>query len=341
MTPARPYLSHALAIEDISAPGHARRSALRLARELGFSDSGAGRVALVATELATNIFKHARRGELLLRALAPAQPALELLALDAGPGMENVAACLRDGYSSAGSPGTGLGAIARLAQSFDVYSSPRLGTAVLARLHEQPGKPDGLDAIGAVCLPMPGESACGDAWAIDSVDGTTRALIADGLGHGPLAAQAAEVATETFGARSGADAPKQLLERLHAALRRTRGAAVATAHIDPAHDTVCFAGVGNIVACIAAPADGECRRLVSQNGTAGLQIRRTLEFTYPWPPGATLIAHSDGLATQWQISRYPGLLARHPALLAGVLYRDYRRGRDDVTVLVVRDQRRP
>ena len=339
MTPGRLNLSHAIAVEDASAVGHARRSAQRLAHELGFTATGAGRAALVATELATNILKHAGRGELLLRALAPARPALELLALDAGPGMENVAACLRDGYSSAGSPGTGLGAIARLSQTFDLYSLPGTGTAVVAHLYDGPAAP-AVDGIGAVCLPLAGESRCGDGWAVDRADGATRALIADGLGHGPLAADAADVALDTFCTRTSADAPHQLIEHLHAALRRTRGAAVATAHIDAARGTVRYAGVGNIVACVASGPDGECRRLVSQNGTAGLQIRKTLEFTYPWPPGATLIAHSDGLATQWQLARYPGLLARHPALLAGVLYRDYRRGRDDVTVLVVRDGRR-
>lgn len=334
-------VSQAVALDDASAVGHARRSAQRLAAELGFAATGAGRVALVATELATNVLKHAGRGQLLLRALLPARPALELLALDTGPGMENVAACLRDGYSSAGSPGTGLGAIARLAQTFDVYSSRGTGTAVLARLHEGESLPAALATIGAVCLPVASEARCGDDWAVDARDTTTRVLVADGLGHGPAAAEAAETATDTFRAsRPAADAPHQLLERLHAALRRTRGAAVAAAYIDAGRGVLRYAGVGNIVGCIAAH-DGVCKRLASQNGTAGLQIRRALEFAYPWPPGATLIAHSDGLTSQWQLGRYPGLLARHPALLAGVLYRDYQRGRDDVTVLVVRDRRPP
>jgi hypothetical protein len=46
--------------------------------------------------------------------------------------------------------------------------------------------------------------------------------------------------------------------------------------------------------------------------------------------------HSDGLLTNWSLDAYPGLLTRHPALIAGVMYRDFRRGRDDVTVLAVR-----
>ena len=46
--------------------------------------------------------------------------------------------------------------------------------------------------------------------------------------------------------------------------------------------------------------------------------------------------HSDGLTTHWTLERLPGLAARHPSLIAGVLYRDFKRGRDDVTVVVAR-----
>jgi hypothetical protein len=49
--------------------------------------------------------------------------------------------------------------------------------------------------------------------------------------------------------------------------------------------------------------------------------------------------HSDGIATQWDLGRYPGLLARDPSLIAGVLYRDFLRGRDDATVVVLKDRR--
>ena len=66
-------------------------------------------------------------------------------------------------------------------------------------------------------------------------------------------------------------------------------------------------------------------------------MRRVQEFTYPWPPGAILVLHSDGLLSHWTLDRHPGLAARHPMLLAGILYRDFRRGRDDTTVVVARE----
>jgi hypothetical protein len=52
-------------------------------------------------------------------------------------------------------------------------------------------------------------------------------------------------------------------------------------------------------------------------------------------PSTVLVMYSDGLASHWSLDRLPGLAARHPALLAGVLYRDHSRRRDDVTVVAV------
>ena len=80
--------------------------------------------------------------------------------------------------------------------------------------------------------------------------------------------------------------------------------------------------------------------MVSHNGTVGHVTRKVQEFVYPWLPGALVIMHSDGLGTQWSLERYPGLALRDPALIAGVLYRDFQRGRDDVTVLVAREAAR-
>ena len=69
-------------------------------------------------------------------------------------------------------------------------------------------------------------------------------------------------------------------------------------------------------------------------GIAGFLIQ---VFTAPWPAGALVLLHSDGLASHWTLDRYPGLSARYPTLVAGVLYRDHRRGRDDTTVVVARE----
>ena len=96
-----------------------------------------------------------------------------------------------------------------------------------------------------------------------------------------------------------------------------------------------FAGVGNIGASIVN--NGSVRHAVSHNGTLGHQARVFREYSYPWPEQSLLVIHSDGLVSHWSFDNYPGLRLRHPGVIAGVLYRDFNRGRDDVTVVVARE----
>jgi hypothetical protein len=94
-----------------------------------------------------------------------------------------------------------------------------------------------------------------------------------------------------------------------------------------------YTGVGNISGVLAG---GErSRGLASQNGTVGLQLRKVQAFDYEWPPRGLLVMHSDGISNRWQLDTYPGLAQRHPAVVAGVLWRDFGRGRDDATIVVV------
>src|SRR4051812_14049505 len=127
--------SFALPVAELSQVAEARRAATALVGRLGFSETDAGKVALIVTEAATNLVKHATEGEILLCTLQfDGIGGIEVLALDRGPGMANVAKYLRNGYYSTGSPGTGLDAIKRLATSFDIHSVPCTGTVLLARL---------------------------------------------------------------------------------------------------------------------------------------------------------------------------------------------------------------
>ncbi len=323
----------ALPMSDTSQPGEARRTAIRLASHAGFDEEATGKLAIAITEAASNVVKHGHGGDVILRELHDAGTrGVEMLALDRGAGMDNVGQCLRDGYSTAGTPGTGLGAIMRLSSEFDLHSIPGVGTAVLARFwRSTPPKP--APEVGAVCVALPGESVCGDAWAVARRAGVTVLLVVDGLGHGLPAWEAATAALGAFDASRSAE-PRAVIEAIHAALRPTRGAAVAVAALDPRRRVVTYAGLGNIGGAVLG--DGLARHMVSQNGTAGHEARRFDEFVYPWPEGAQVVMHSDGLGSHWNLGRYPGLLQRGPSLVAGVLYRDFRRRRDDVTVVVAR-----
>jgi anti-sigma regulatory factor (Ser/Thr protein kinase) len=324
---------------EITEPSHTaevRRFTSQLAEAAGFNESQAGGVALVTTELATNLLKHASRGEIVVRRVVDrGASGVELLALDRGSGIANIAQSLRDGYSTAGSPGTGLGAIARLAAQFDIQSQPGKGTAVMARLWA--GKlattPEDQIEVGAVCKPMPGETRSGDGWACEFLADRCVLALVDGLGHGPGAAAAADVALASV-RQHRTKAPAAIVQYAHDALRATRGAALAIAEIDLTEQSVRYCGLGNISATII---NGDnLRHLVSYNGIGGHEARKIVEFTYPWTANALLIMHSDGLMTRWNLQVYPGLLQRHPSLIAGVLYRDFVRGRDDVTVVAAK-----
>lgn len=327
----------AVTVQDESQVAEARRAAVALASECGFNEEDAGRVAIVATELATNLVKHGGGGELLLGTYEDRTGAgVECLALDKGPGMADVAASLRDGHSTAGSAGTGLGAIGRGSHVFDIYSRPGSGTAILVRL--QRGRPGDAPAapepvFGAVNLPMRGETACGDAWCIKAHEKGFKLMVADGLGHGPIAAEAAHAAVRTFISRQDR-APGAILEAMHASLRTTRGAAIAVADVDTGRGSVVFAGVGNVAGAIVT--EQGAHRMVSHNGIVGHVVRRVQEFTHAFAEEPLVVLCSDGLGTSWNLKDYPGLSQRHPTLIAGILYRDFSRGRDDVTVLVAR-----
>jgi anti-sigma regulatory factor (Ser/Thr protein kinase) len=323
-------------VADSSQVSAARRAATLVAKSAGLDEQKTGQVALVATELATNLLKHGGGGEMIISAFDDSSGAgVELMALDKGQGIKDLAAASADGFSTAGSPGTGLGSIRRQSNSFHVFSRPNIGTAILARIHGDAAKPPRAKPahlIGAVLAPYPGETACGDAWAVaDTADGPTL-LVADGSGHGPLAAAASHIAVETFLKNANESCPR-LMELVHRALAPTRGGAVAVARVDRAAKLVRFVGVGNITGVIVM--GGDIKRMVSHNGTAGHVAPRIREFTYPYTGNPTVILHSDGLATKWDLAAYPGLVATHPSLVAGVLYRDHTRGRDDVSVVAM------
>jgi anti-sigma regulatory factor (Ser/Thr protein kinase) len=323
-----------LEVGDPSGPPEVRRISTRLAEDIGFSEAEANNVAIVATELGTNLVKHAKRGQIILGALRHGDTlGLEVLSLDQGEGIANIAQCMRDGYSSAGSLGNGLGAIARLAYEFDIYSLPGKGTAVMARLWagKRANQPASRLDFGVSCLAMAGEEICGDGWAYEALADSTVCMVADGLGHGPQAAVAADEAVATLREHK-MKSPAEIVEKAHGVLRSTRGAALGVAQIHHSQEVLRFCGVGNIAGNIIT--DGVVRHLASNNGTAGVEARKIAEFSYPWNANSLLIMHSDGLQSRWDLEKYPGLTQRHPSLIAAVLYRDFYRGRDDVTVLV-------
>lgn len=323
-------------IRETSQVGEARRAAMRLGEGAGFNSNDAGRISIVVTELATNLVRHTSAGgELLLTSHGwGGELSVEISAIDGGPGMSDVQRCLKDGYSTAGTAGNGLGAVMRLSDESDLFSSEK-GTVVWCRViagAPAEKRPRRRSEIGGVSIPAPGEIVCGDAWRAARREGAISLLVVDGLGHGPLAADAAGAAMAQFD-KNAFDSPRAHIEAAHAAIAGTRGAAMAVARIDLEAGKLTYAGVGNISGTLLDA--GQSRGLFSHNGIVGHQMRKVQEFEYPWQASSTLVMYSDGLQSRWSLDKYPGLAVRVPPVIAGVLYRDFKRGKDDVTVVAV------
>jgi anti-sigma regulatory factor (Ser/Thr protein kinase) len=321
-----------IAVSDASSVGEVRRSAMHASRRLEFDETRAGELALLATEVTRNVLIHGGGGHVIVSGIREeGYPLARILAIDKGPGIASIAQAFTDGYSTAGTMGNGLGAMKRIASGLEVFTGPG-GTIVLIQIGES--SKENLEIAGMV-LPYPGEQACGDGWVFHRGTDKTVALLVDGIGHGIGAADAAREAIGTF-RKYADDGPGEILTRIHEALRKTRGAVAAVAEVRPFEKTLLFAGVGNISAKLLE-SDGS-RGLVSHNGTLGSTAPRIQEFQYEWSPQSTLIMHSDGLHTRWDLGAYAGLVTKHPAVIIGALLRDFRRERDDASVLVIKNK---
>ncbi|MFG3284480.1 SpoIIE family protein phosphatase [Streptomyces sp. NPDC048111] len=394
-------------------PEAARGAAAALGRRIGLGEQRTAQLVLAVAELSGNATKHAVDGSLLLRVVrahaAPGQDVLagvEVISVDSGPGMADIPAALRDGMSTSGTLGIGLGAIQRLADSFTIHSLPGTGTIQLARFWPHPAAPTAHTepAVEGITRPISGEQSCGDAWAArtDRAPATATApqddeatvrtpasptrpswsaltsprspvvrpdrparvdapgvqayrsgratpvraalpgrgegllvMSCDGLGHGPLAALAAQNAVQAFRTAAGRT-PEQVMEEVHRSLRGTRGAAVAIARLEP-DGRVLLCGIGNITAALVTPT--QRTTLMSHPGIVGHQIRQLRTYENQLAPGGVLVMHSDGLSERWSAADLAGLLHHPPAVIAAALLRQAGTRRDDASVVVARAAR--
>lgn len=315
-----------------------RRAVSGYADRLRTAPGVADRAGLAATEMAANLLHHALPGGwILARPLPPA--AVEILAVDHGPGISDVVAALDGRSHMPHGLGRGLSAVARASSYFDIDTGPGRGTAVLAVVAS-------ADTPGRAAAPRPArrwagvsvgiDEACGDGWAVAEDSGGTTVTVVDGLGHGVYASIAADAAVAAL-----AEDPADLdgyLARANAAMRDTRGAVVAVCQLPPDRGEMRCLSVGNISGGIFC--DRGWRRLVSDRGAVGTRATPPTAkiMSYPWPPGALLVLWSDGLSSHIDLAAHAGLFAHDPAIAAAALHRDHSTGRDDATVVVVRNQ---
>jgi anti-sigma regulatory factor (Ser/Thr protein kinase) len=322
-------------VDQIGAVPAVRRAADGLAAEAGFGPDRVAEIGIVVTELATNLVRHAGGGEMVLRLVGEGEEAaVRVLAIDSGPGSRNITALISDGASTHGTLGIGLGACRRLSSAFDVYSVPAVGTIAEALLRRDAGGGDERgDRVGDLTRPLSGEGSCGDATAYRFTRGIHLAMVADGLGHGPLAAEASRRAADVLLATDTVS-PTAVLERIHDALRGTRGAAVSVISHDPSTGTVAHAGIGNIVVRLVGPT--AIRSMPAQPGIVGHRAPQPREQVVDATGTEIAVLHSDGLSQRWTIHDIPGALAHRPAVACAGLLRAAASRRDDAGILALR-----
>ncbi|MEV5440834.1 ATP-binding SpoIIE family protein phosphatase [Streptomyces sp. NPDC052682] len=176
-------------VHDSTRVRDVRVAAEEAAAVAGLDERQTAAAALVASELATNLLKHAEGGEVLIDVVAP--PLLrggpqdfrvvQIAALDHGPGMPDLATALRDGFTTTGSLGAGLGTCLRLADDFDLHSVLGRGTVAVARVGRVPRRRGLLRLGSALAGPIGGLH--GAPQAVRAVRHT-----ADGAGASPAPA---------------------------------------------------------------------------------------------------------------------------------------------------------
>ncbi|WP_439678535.1 ATP-binding protein [Embleya sp. MST-111070] len=323
---------------DPSMPAAARRAATALAHRLGFDAVRSEEIGIVVLEAATNLHRHADDGTILLRSVySGARVAIEVVAVDSGPGISDIAWASTDGNSSRGTLGIGLGGILRLADDADLFSLPGRGVTLALRFRSRAASDAAWDEVAGLTRPISGETVCGDAYAVRVDEGTTTVMLCDGLGHGPMAARASDVAVQAFEA-APPGRPDAYADHLHRAMSGTRGGALSVAQLDAAGGVVRFCGIGNVSGTILS--DGPRRGMVSLPGIAGQHARTRRVFEYDLPAGAMVVLHSDGLTERGRAADAPGLTSHTPLVVAATLLRDAGTRSDDACVVAVRAPRK-
>lgn len=110
-----------------------RQRARELSLEAGFSLVDQTKLVTAASELARNTLEHGKGGDAKLELLLDGvRKGVRMIFSDTGPGIPDIQLALRDGYTTGGGMGLGLGGARRLVSDFDIRSTPGQGTHVTA-----------------------------------------------------------------------------------------------------------------------------------------------------------------------------------------------------------------
>lgn len=323
-----------VAADAQTAPDEARD----YAREIGFEDVAAEEIALVVRELALNILHHGGEGTLTLRfSVVGDRSGLEVEAVNPGAPIAEVEEAFRDGYSTRGSFGYGLGTVNRLMHRVSVESPwvDGSGTRVVAtRWLYRPSRPAAafLDA-GVASRAHPDAHDNGDAVLITSWEDRSLVGVIDGLGHGNPAMRASRAARQ-YVLRHAREPLREIFRGVDRVCRGTRGVVMALVRFDWADQTATVGNVGNVEVRVF----GHDERLGFQvrRGFLGRSAPKPPVRTSPWPMAATMVMHTDGVRSSRLRDAYRELEHLETRPLASGLLQRLALGRDDATVAVLR-----
>jgi len=188
---------------------------------------------------------------------------------------------------------------------------------------------------GVAGLPAKGQRQSGDRYLVQPLAKGVLLAVVDGLGHGPEAAAAAEVAIRTLQGHA-VEPGISLVGRCHERTRETRGVVIGLASIDGVRGTLTWLGVGNVEGLLISPADRQGPRrqtLVSRPGIVGARLPPLAASVVPLTPGDLVIFATDGIRCDsgWQV-----ILTDPPQRIADRILAAYSKETDDALVLVSR-----
>ena len=340
-----------LPIDNESDVGNCRRKGVAIAKEMGFNEVKSSEIAIVISELATNVLQHGGgRGKMLICQIEDheKQKALEIWCYDTGNGISNIDKSIQDGITEKKSLGLGLGSIRRLSDEMEINPDiplllkENLGTEIfkynhsIRTLKKLLGKKwmgtNRALIVGASSRCHSGETINGDAFLVSHLSATrTLAAVIDGLGHGKEAHLASDLIREKI--LSSPDlSPDKLISHIHNSVRGTRGAVMGLASINTETNKLAFSGIGNIESFIVTR-QGK-KTLLSFAGIIGHNIRTPRIFECDFEPGDVLCMYSDGITTRWRTEDIDWNAS--PQKNAELITNKYARPNDDATILIIR-----
>jgi anti-sigma regulatory factor (Ser/Thr protein kinase)/serine/threonine protein phosphatase PrpC len=325
---------------DVADPLHVKQAASRardFAASLGFAEPHCEQIALVVTELGTNLVRHAHGGMVKLSEVQDSgRIGIQVETEDSGPGIPDIERAMTDGFTTGGSLGFGLGTVNRLMDDLEIYSRMPRGVHVISHRWMRPQRSE-LRAhdlqFGAASRAYRFMAENGDAFVIIQWERYALAGVIDGLGHGPFAQRAAHTARQYI--EQHFDQPLEAIFRgVQRACRATRGVVMALVRFDMAQQKFTVASVGNIeVRLFNSP---EHFGLIVRRGVIGLNAPTPVLLEHAWEPNCILVIHSDGLRTHWNMTDFPELASAPPEAIAQRLLQALGKMEDDATVVVAR-----